>query len=351
MLKSDYPKISLVTVSFNQGHYLEQTILSVLKQEYPNLEYIIIDGGSTDNSVEIIKKYADRLAYWVSEKDSGQSEAINKGRARCTGEIFNWLCSDDYLEDGALLKIGEAFKDSSAPDIVFGKVREFNDEGTRNEIKMGTRLEPTVCKSIVRTFITQPVTFWKRSMFNQIGLDDRMHWFMDYEMWVKYLFTYGLDKVHYVDSLLAHYRFHETSKSQMESDYTQTRKSSKYKIDMNSIHYSICRKLGYERFYDIIPTLSTELVKDYEIKFDFTGKEELGRKVVNYYVFDNAVRYYWAGDYKYAARLFEAVDKNYLDANDLSSFKQLKFRSKYASALNFLRSIKLLRIVKSAVSE
>jgi glycosyltransferase involved in cell wall biosynthesis len=105
-----YPKISIVIPSYNQGKYLEETILSVINQNYPNLEYVIIDDGSTDNSVEIIKKYEKYLTYWVSEKDNGQSDAINKGLKKCTGEIFNWLNSDDYLETNALFKIAEAYK-------------------------------------------------------------------------------------------------------------------------------------------------------------------------------------------------------------------------------------------------
>lgn len=343
-MKNSLPKISIVTVSYNQGQYLEQTIRSVLDQNYPNLEYIIIDGGSTDNSVDIIKKYESQLAYWVSEKDSGQSEAINKGRAKCTGDIFNWLCSDDYLEEGALLKIGEAFASELQPDIVYGNVREFNDEGTRDETKKGTRIEPTVYKSIVRTFITQPVTFWKRDMFNEIGLDDRMHWFMDYEMWVKYLYKYGQSKVLYIDSLLAHYRFHETSKSQMEADYTQTKKSSKYKIDMNSIHNSVAHKIGYSKLYSILPTLSTEIVKGYEMNADLKGKEDIARRALNYYVFDNAVRYYWANDFAYAAQLFNQVDVNELEHTDQLIHKNLSFRSNYAPLLKLLRPVKRLFI-------
>jgi glycosyltransferase involved in cell wall biosynthesis len=108
-VKSELPKISIVTPSFNQGRFIEKTILSVIEQDYPNLEYIIIDGGSTDESVEIIKKYEKHLAYWVSEPDRGQSHAINKGFERATGEIFGWLNSDDWYHPGALKALAEAF--------------------------------------------------------------------------------------------------------------------------------------------------------------------------------------------------------------------------------------------------
>ena len=98
----NHPKISIITPSFNQGRYIEQTIRSVIEQDYPNLEYIIIDGGSTDETVDIIKKYQDRIAFWVSEADSGQSDAINKGFLKSSGEIINWLNSDDYMAPGTL---------------------------------------------------------------------------------------------------------------------------------------------------------------------------------------------------------------------------------------------------------
>ena len=98
----DKPKVSIITPSFNQARFLEQTMRSVLEQDYPNIEYIVIDGGSSDGSLEIIQKYADRLAYWQSQKDKGQTDAINQGFARANGEILAWLNSDDILYPGAV---------------------------------------------------------------------------------------------------------------------------------------------------------------------------------------------------------------------------------------------------------
>src|SRR5512134_129792 len=131
------PKISIVTPSFNQGKYLERTIRSVIEQDYPNLEYIIIDGGSTDESVEIIRKYEKHLAYWVSEPDRGQSHAINKGFDRATGEIFGWLNSDDWYVPGALKAVAEAFAANPEAGAVVGAGEMVDEEG-----KLVLRCEP-----------------------------------------------------------------------------------------------------------------------------------------------------------------------------------------------------------------
>ena len=116
----DWPKVSIVTPSFNQGHFIEETIRSVLDQDYPNIEYIIIDGGSTDDTVNVIKKYQGRLSYWESCRDRGQSHAINKGFEKCTGEIFNWLNSDDVLRPGSLRRIAERFVESPGIHLLCG---------------------------------------------------------------------------------------------------------------------------------------------------------------------------------------------------------------------------------------
>jgi glycosyltransferase involved in cell wall biosynthesis len=115
-----HPRISIVTPSYNQGKYLRETIESILTQDYPNLEYVIVDGGSTDGSVEIIKEYESRLAHWVGEEDSGQAEAINKGFRFCTGALFNWINSDDLLFPGALHRIAAAYARHPEADLIAG---------------------------------------------------------------------------------------------------------------------------------------------------------------------------------------------------------------------------------------
>ena len=114
---SNFPKVSIITPSYNQGRFLEASILSILEQDYPNLEYIIVDGGSKDESAEIIKKYQDRLTWWVSEKDKGHADALNKGFSHATGEILAWLNSDDTYLPGAFENIVDAFGASTSADL------------------------------------------------------------------------------------------------------------------------------------------------------------------------------------------------------------------------------------------
>jgi glycosyltransferase involved in cell wall biosynthesis len=126
---SSYPLVTIVTPSYNQANFLEETIQSVLSQDYPNLEYIIIDGGSTDSSVDLIRKYEDRLAGWISEEDSGQAEAINKGFERATGEIVAWINSDDYYLPGAIRSAVEALEAHPECGFVYGDAVSINGAG------------------------------------------------------------------------------------------------------------------------------------------------------------------------------------------------------------------------------
>jgi glycosyltransferase involved in cell wall biosynthesis len=181
---SPWPKISIVTPSYNQGQFIEETIRSVLLQGYPNLEYIIIDGGSTDGSVEIIKKYEPWLTYWVSEKDRGQSHAINKGFARATGEIMAWLNSDDIYAPEALNKVAKALYGKKRTLLVGASISTNNPD--RLEGKLDCR-HPSWSELLydVKTF-PQPSVFWTRDLWEQTGgLDEDLDLVMDYDLWLR----------------------------------------------------------------------------------------------------------------------------------------------------------------------
>jgi len=188
IMNEKYPKVSIVTPSFNQGQYIEETIKSVVTQDYPNLEYIIIDGGSNDNSVEIIKKYAAQFPYiqWVSEKDRGQSHAINKGFKRSTGEIVAWLNSDDVYEKNAIKNQVELLQRNKDVMLVYGDaIIEDEVTGIKEKFKSA---EPFDYYRLIHVnhMIMQPTTFWRRELFDKIGyLDESLNFTMDWEFWIR----------------------------------------------------------------------------------------------------------------------------------------------------------------------
>jgi len=209
----NWPKISIVTPSFNQGQYIEETILSVLSQNYPKLEYIIIDGGSTDETVEIIKKYEQHITYWVSEKDNGQSHAINKGIEKCTGEIFNWLNSDDWYEPDALFAVASAFMKNKNIQFVSGYENHVLENGTII-LDKGTYLRNTFEETIEACHIAQPSTFFKFDAIKLVGgVSDNLHYIMDGELWLKLLLLNGNDHFKKIDKTLVNFRLHDFSKT------------------------------------------------------------------------------------------------------------------------------------------
>ena len=201
------PKISIITPSFNQGQYIEQTIDSVLSQNYPNLEYIIIDGGSTDNTVEIIKKYEKYLKYWVSEPDKGQSHAINKGFKMATGDIIAWLNSDDYYLPEAFEFVAKKFEQNPNIDIIYGDVINFTD---KKELYYKVK-EFESLDFLSRISIHQPGVFWRRKLLDEVGLlDETLHYAMDYDLWMRLFFNYKSMKI---NKPFAKFRMHENSKT------------------------------------------------------------------------------------------------------------------------------------------
>jgi glycosyltransferase involved in cell wall biosynthesis len=211
------PRISVITPSFNQAPFIEQTISSVISQDYPNLEYIIIDGGSTDGSLEIIRKFQGNIAYWVSEKDRGQAHAINKGLQRATGDIIAYLNSDDYYLNGTLARVAKQFIDRPKADLFHGRCRIVDERCTKIDVRCGsiTRYEEILDLWSVwwkrRNFV-QPEVFWTKRIADRIGpFREDLFWVMDYEYWLRILRAKG--EVRFVDAELAAFRLHPKQKS------------------------------------------------------------------------------------------------------------------------------------------
>lgn len=181
------PKISVVTPSYNQGSFIERTICSVLDQNYPNFEYIIIDGGSTDESLKIIRKYAPRLSYWVSEPDNGQSHAINKGLAKATGDIFNWLNSDDYLEPGALQRIAEAWRENPNAAAWVGACRRVTPDGQEINVIFPNNLSRSnMGENWNGRQFYQPACFMNTSAMKKLGgVNESLDFCMDLDLWLR----------------------------------------------------------------------------------------------------------------------------------------------------------------------
>jgi glycosyltransferase involved in cell wall biosynthesis len=208
------PKISIITPSYNQAIYLEETINSVLSQEYPYLEYIIIDGGSTDNSVDIIKKYDDKLAYWVSEKDSGFADAINKGFRKATGDIFYWINSDDILLPNALHIVGSYFEKFRNAKVLFGD-RLIIDEKSRIVREMRFHFYHSKLFRHYKS-IGQEATFWRREIFETVGgIDESFSYAIDLDLWVRFSMH---ARLHYVPYFLGAFRQQPESKSSTLSE-------------------------------------------------------------------------------------------------------------------------------------
>jgi glycosyltransferase involved in cell wall biosynthesis len=202
-------KISIITPSYNQVDFLEYTIRSVLGQGYPDLEYIIIDGGSTDGSVEVIKNYSDQLTWWVSEPDKGQADAINKGFRRATGDMVAWLNSDDMYAPGALSDASEVFCSNTEIGMVFGNAISFDRDGfPMNDLGIENwSLEDLVAFNI----LCQPAVFLRREALENAGyLDDSYHMMLDHHLWLR---VAQRTLIHHVPRIWAFARHHPAAKN------------------------------------------------------------------------------------------------------------------------------------------
>jgi glycosyltransferase involved in cell wall biosynthesis len=212
---SNLPRISIITPSYNQGEFIGQTIDSVLGQGYPNLEYIVMDGGSTDRTLEVLEGYQGRLS-WVSERDRGQSHAINKGLRMATGEVIAFLNSDDLYEPGALMRVGKFFARHPQAAWVTGKcwIIDQNGRKIRRAIilykNLWLRLRSYTMLQVI-DYISQPATFWRRRVVDKVGVfDESLRYAMDYDYSLRVGRHFAL---WVIDDYLASFRIHPSSKA------------------------------------------------------------------------------------------------------------------------------------------
>jgi glycosyltransferase involved in cell wall biosynthesis len=214
--KDIWPKISIITPSFNQGNYIEETIISVLSQNYPNLEYIIIDGGSTDNTVDIIKRYEKQLSLWISEPDKGMYFALQKGFEKSSGEIMAWINSDDKYHPGALSIIAEIFTTFNEVNWLMGNPSSFDEKGRTISVDNCREWSKYDIYTYDYKFLQQESIFWRRTLWEKAGnkIDTTVKYASDFELWLRF-FRY--EKLYVTQALIGGFRLRQ--KHQVSMDY------------------------------------------------------------------------------------------------------------------------------------
>lgn len=255
-IHDNYPKISIVMPSYNQVQFIEKSILSILNQNYPNTELIIIDGGSNDGTVDIIKKYDNKITLWISEKDKGQSDALNKGFNKCTGEIFGWLNSDDVYLPNAFKNVVSIFKKNVDKSIVFGDWLFIDNED--NVIDHHHAFDFNLNHFKYEGFhLNAQSMFWRKEVHNNFsGFQVNLHSTMDYQMILEFGINEGEKSFIRIPNLLGAFRRYEEQKTiRMTAEILEEHKilserykfMDKYKIigKLKRIYYRLRRAFWY----------------------------------------------------------------------------------------------------------
>lgn len=336
------PKISVVVPSYNQGQYLEATLVSIINQQYTNLELIVVDGGSRDNSVDIIKKYEGYINWWVSEKDKGQSDAINKGFSRVTGEVVTWLCSDDMYTSGALKKVAEHF--SNQPEsigLLHGGTILFNSAGKIAD-DWGYK-DPSIERNIAGIAFSQPSAFFRKKYLDIIGpyVNESLHYGMDYDLFGRLACVCQFLPV---KDVLSEYRLHESSKSVTDQD--------KFIGDWTRVFVNLCKNIGWN---DLLTDMNESGVIDKDIldfhyPFTFTPDKTIldstDKKKIMFYHYCYVLKaLYWNGHMDKAGNLLKKLRSEYsydwlMDEKDIPSI--IKKLALPGFVLNVLKKIKRL---------
>jgi glycosyltransferase involved in cell wall biosynthesis len=312
-------KISIITPSFNQAQYLPETIESVLAQNYAEKEYIIIDGGSTDGSVDVIRKYEKHLAYWISEPDRGQSDAINKGLKKASGEVVNWLNSDDYLEPHALKTIAQEFEDPAVLAVA-ARSNVVKDRKVLYRSK-GTDIYPgNLAKTIGCARVDQPETFFRKSAYDRIGyINERFHYIMDREWWIRFLIEYGLDVVRKIDPVIVNFRLHDQSKTGSQAP--------KFEEEHTSLFYQLA--VGHALLAEAEFIKETfPFAKPVPIMLTLKNASVI-RQAIHYFILQKADEAYYRSNFKLTKRILSFIESAGMDEGSIRLKKKLDFRTQF----------------------
>jgi len=275
---NNLPRITVVTPSYNQGKFLEEAILSVINQNYPNLEYIIIDGGSTDNSIEIIKKYEKYLAYWISEKDRGQADAIRKGFAMATGQLIGWLNSDDMYFPDALIEIGKAYLRNPDASIYTGGIAigALND-GPIKKCRFPPRW--LIFRKYGLFGIGQQSSFFNRRFYEKVGgINIKFFHRMDADLIFRLLNSNPC--MVRVNKMIGFIRFHETAKSAYAKElYLKEKEEFIKSVGLTPLKYKF---IGY--VYRLLRLLSWDYLTSWKATIKYRGRkmEEIWREYLKH---------------------------------------------------------------------
>jgi glycosyltransferase involved in cell wall biosynthesis len=277
---SKLPLVTVITPSYNQGRFIEDTIKSVLSQDYPRIEYIVIDGGSRDNTLEILRKHEDSLS-WLSGPDNGQTDAINKGFRMAKGEIVCWLNSDDTYEPGAIKKAVDVF--ISDPDVmmVYGEGNEISEEGTFLHRFPATQDFDLWVLTYIHDYILQPTTFFRKIIFDEIDFpDESLNWCMDWDLWIRIGIRF---KVAYVNYVFANSRIYSDTKTasggirRLKEIISVMRKYGSRKFPLGTFLYgvdtleTICRTNYYFLFLCLSPLFNRARKILASIQYQYQG--------------------------------------------------------------------------------